>query len=136
MMKKAGKILLVDDFEIVRRVIRDSLEKIGLTTIEEADDGLKAMAMLNSALQSGTPYSIVFCDWNMPGMTGLEVLIECRKSESFKTLPFVMVTAESEQDAMIAAIQAGATDYIIKPVTADVLQRKALRILAKLESAA
>lgn len=136
MAKKAGKILLVDDFEIVRRVIRDSLEKVGFTSIEEADDGLKAMAMLNSAQESGAPYSMVFCDWNMPGMTGLEVLIECRKSENFKTLPFVMVTAESEQGAMITAIQAGATDYIIKPVTADVLQRKALRLLAKLDSAA
>lgn len=134
MSSKARKILLVDDFEIVRRVIRESLEKVGLTSVDEAEDGLKAMTMLTSAQKSGEPYMLVFCDWNMPGMTGLEVLIECRRTDGFRDLPFIMVTAESEQDAVIKALQAGATDYVIKPVTPDVLQRKALRVLARTET--
>lgn len=133
MTAHARKILLVDDFEIVRRVIRDSLEKVGLTAVDEAEDGIRALQMLKSAEANGTPYAMIFCDWNMPGMTGLEVLNECRKHEVLKDVPFIMVTAESEQDAIVKALQAGATDYVMKPVAPDVLQRKALRLMARAE---
>lgn len=129
----ARKILVVDDFEIVRRVMRDSLEKVGLTDVDEAEDGPRALQMLKTADSSGAPYAMVFCDWNMPGMNGLDVLNECRKHETLKDMPFIMVTAESEQDAIVKALQAGATDYVIKPVTPDVLQRKALRLMARVE---
>lgn len=129
---KNPKILLVDDFEIVRLMLRNALGDLGFTDIEEAEDGKTAMLKLVEAHGAGKPFALVFCDWNMPEMTGIEVLEACRTTPEFATLPIVMVTAEAEQESVVRAIRAGATDYVVKPIAPDVLERKVNKILAKL----
>lgn len=129
---KQIKILLVDDFEIVRLMLRNALTELGFTNIEEAEDGKTAMAKLIEAHSSGNPYGFVFCDWNMPEMTGIEVLEACRSTPEFATLPIVMVTAEAEQESVVRAIRAGASDYVVKPIAPDVLERKVNKILSKM----
>ncbi len=136
MSKSNVKILVVDDFEMVRVMLRNALNDLGFHHIEEAEDGVKALEMLNESFISGEAYSIVFCDWTMPEMTGIEVLENCRRSEALKNLPFVMVTAESEQESVVRAIKAGATDYLIKPISPELLEKKVHKILSKLSSSA
>ncbi len=136
MSKSELKILVVDDFEMVRVMLKNALNDLGFYHIEEAEDGVKALEMLNESFISGEPYSIVFCDWTMPEMTGIEVLENCRRSEALKALPFVMVTAESEQESVVRAIKAGATDYLIKPISPELLEKKVHKILSKLYSSA
>lgn len=129
---KQIRILLVDDFEIVRLMLRNALTELGFTDIEEAEDGKTAMTKLTEAHASGRPYGFVFCDWNMPEMTGIEVLEACRSTPEFATLPIVMVTAEAEQESVVRAIRAGASDYVVKPIAPDVLERKVNKILTKM----
>jgi two-component system chemotaxis response regulator CheY len=130
--RKQTRILLVDDFEIVRLMLRNALTELGFTEIEEAEDGRTAMALLKEAYSAGKPFGFVFCDWNMPEMTGIEVLEACRTTPEFATLPIVMVTAEAEQESVVRAIRAGATDYVVKPIAPDVLERKVNKILTKM----
>ena len=130
------KILVVDDFEMVRVMLINALGDLGFDNIDQAEDGQMAMTLLSQAYESGEPYSIVFCDWSMPEMTGIEVLETCRASDEFKTLPFVMVTAESEQESVVRAIKAGATDYLIKPISPELLEKKVHKIISKISSAA
>ena len=87
---------------------------------------------LRAALGEGKPYSFVFCDWNMPVMSGLELLQTCRATPEFVNLPIVMVTAEAEQASVVRALKSGASDYVVKPIAADVLERKINKILTKL----
>lgn len=129
---KNPKILLIDDFEIVRLMLRNALGDLGFTDIEEAEEGKTAMTKLGEAHASGKPFALVFCDWNMPEMTGIEVLEACRSTPEFASLPIIMVTAEAEQESVVRAIRAGATDYVVKPIAPDVLERKVNKILAKL----
>lgn len=129
---KNPKILLVDDFEIVRLMLKNALGDLGFTDIEEAEDGRVAMTKLVEAHMAGKPFALVFCDWNMPEMTGIEVLEACRTTPEFAALPIVMVTAEAEQESVVRAIRAGATDYVVKPIAPDVLERKVNKILSKL----
>jgi two-component system, chemotaxis family, chemotaxis protein CheY len=130
--QKQIRILLVDDFEIVRLMLRNALTELGFTSIEEAEDGKSAMAKLIEAHTSGKPFGFMFCDWNMPEMTGIEVLEACRSTPEFSSLPIVMVTAEAEQESVVRAIRAGATDYVVKPIAPDVLERKVNKILSKM----
>lgn len=130
------KILVVDDFEMVRIMLKNALNDLGFHRIDEAEHGKIAMEMLTEAHAVGHPYSIIFCDWTMPEMTGIEVLETCRKSEKFNLLPFVMVTAESEQESVVRAIKAGATDYLVKPISPELLEKKVHKILSKLSSIA
>ena len=95
-MENRLRILIVDDFETVRLFLRNALNQIGIENINEAGDGREALQMIQEYKKSGEPFEMIFCDWNMPEMTGLELLQELRKTAEFKTLPFVMVTAESE----------------------------------------
>lgn len=129
---KNPKILLIDDFEIVRLMLRNALGDLGFTDIEEAEEGKAAMTKLVEAHSAGKPFALVFCDWNMPEMSGIEVLEACRSTPEFASLPIVMVTAEAEQESVVRAIRAGATDYVVKPIAPDVLERKVNKILAKL----
>ncbi|MGZ3693082.1 MAG: response regulator [Bdellovibrionota bacterium] len=129
-MSFSTKILVVDDFEMMRFLIKTGLSQLGYTNIEEADDGDTAVLKLFSC--AGTdPYSIVFCDWNMPKVSGLQVLESCRKDSDYKLTPFVMVTAEAEQQNVIKAVKAGANDYIIKPITPDNLRVRLETIMSK-----
>lgn len=135
MSGKDQKILLVDDFEMVRVMIRNALTDLGYKNIDDAQDGRVALAKLKEANLGGSPYTLVFCDWNMPEISGIEVLEACRNHPDFRTLPIVMVTAEAEQESVVRALRAGANDYIVKPIAPDVLERKVNRILAKIAQA-
>jgi two-component system chemotaxis response regulator CheY len=113
-------ILVVDDFPIMRGIIRRMLTKrFGLTEIFEADDGVKAWNILNE-----TPVDLIICDWNMPNMTGIDLLKKVRGDRRLAHLPFVMVTAEGKKENVIEATKAGVTGFIIKPFTAKDLGKK------------
>lgn len=113
-------ILVVDDFPIMRGIIRRMLTKrFGLTEIFEADDGVKAWQILNE-----TSIDLIICDWNMPNMTGIDLLRKVRGDKKLAHVPFVMVTAEGKKENVIEATKAGVTGFIIKPFTAKDLGKK------------
>lgn len=121
------KILVVDDFSTMRRIVKNILKQLGYQNIEEAEDGAQAYSKLKSG-----DFSFVVSDWNMPNMDGLELLKKIRSDEGLKHLPVLMVTAEAEKEKVIEAIKAGVSNYIVKPFTADVLKEKMERIFEKL----
>lgn len=133
--EKNFRILVVDDFEMGRQIMKSALIDLGFTNIEEAEDGKQAVAALNAAAEQKNPYSMVFCDWNMPELNGLQVLQIVRKDPVYSKIPFVMVTAESDQESIVMALSSGATDYIVKPITHDVLKIKVERMAAKVPAA-
>jgi two-component system chemotaxis response regulator CheY len=122
------KILVVDDFSTMRRIVKNVLKQIGFENLEEAEDGVQALAKLKSG-----SYGFVVTDWNMPNMDGLEFFKAARKEPNLKDIPFLMVTAEAEKDKVISAIQAGVNNYIVKPFTAEIFKEKMDRIFEKLE---
>lgn len=121
------KILVVDDFSTMRRIVKNILKQLGYENIEEAEDGAQAYNKLKSG-----GFGFVVSDWNMPNMDGLELLKKVRSDPELKGLPFLMVTAEAEKDKVIEAIKAGVSNYIVKPFTAEVLKEKMDRIFEKL----
>lgn len=125
-MDKAVKVLVVDDFSTMRKVIRNLLKQLGYENIVEAEDGVTALAALRSQ-----KIDFVISDWNMPNMSGLELLKKIRADESLSKTPFLMVTAESLKDNVVEAVKAGVDNYIVKPFTADVLSEKIAQIEKK-----
>ena len=119
MSDNSRKFLVVDDFATMRRIIRNLLRQLGYSKIEEAEDGNVALRKLKSQ-----PFDLIICDWNMPNMTGIELLKEIRTDDALKSIPFLMVTAEAIKENIIAAVKAGVSNYIVKPFTADVLSSK------------
>ncbi|MEP2828787.1 response regulator [Parvibaculum sp.] len=117
-------ILIVDDYKTMLRIVRNLLNKLGFTEIDEATDGTDALAKLK-----GKKYGLVISDWNMQPMTGYELLQKVRADDGLKSLPFVMVTAESKVENVMAARQAGVNNYIIKPFSAEVLKAKLKTVL-------
>jgi two-component system, chemotaxis family, chemotaxis protein CheY len=136
MLTEKSRILVVDDFEMVRVMLKRCLNTLGYADVHEAVDGKQALQMITKADQAGTPFGLVFADWNMPHMSGLDLLQACRADGRLKQLPFVMVTAESERQFVVQALNAGATDYIIKPFSEETLQKKIEKIGARLKRAA
>ncbi len=132
-MKQNPRILIVDDFETVRLFLRNALNQIGIENIEEAGDGKEALQMIEDWHKRSQSFDMVFCDWNMPEMTGIELLQELRRTPHLKNLPFVMVTAESETSSVENALKAGTTDYITKPFTVDGLREKIESIFNRLQ---
>jgi two-component system chemotaxis response regulator CheY len=126
-MSKDMKLLVVDDFSTMRRIIRNLLKELGFANIEEADDGVSALARLK-----GGGFDFVVSDWNMPNMTGIELLRAIRADEELKHLPVLMVTAEARKENIVEAAQAGASGYVVKPFTAATLDEKISKILQKL----
>ncbi len=122
------KILIVDDFSTMRRIIKNLLRDLGFTNTDEADDGTTALPML----QSGK-YDFLVTDWNMPGMTGIDLLKAVRNDSSLVNLPVLMVTAESKREQIIEAAQAGVNGYVVKPFTAATLQEKIDKIFERVE---
>ncbi|WP_031483839.1 chemotaxis response regulator CheY [Maridesulfovibrio frigidus] len=118
------KVLVVDDFATMRRIIKNILRQIGFTNIVEADDGTTAWELLNK----DDSIEFIVSDWNMPQMTGIEFLRKVRASEEFSDLPFLMVTAEAQQENIIEAVQAKVSNYIVKPFTPDTLGQKINKI--------
>lgn len=128
---KNMRILIVDDFSTMRRIIKNLLNDLGYTNTAEAEDGNSALATLAQG-----PFDFVVTDWNMPGMTGIELLKAIRADDRFKTLPVLMVTAEAKREQIIEAAQSGVNGYIIKPFTAQTLEEKLGKIFERLGAAA
>jgi two-component system, chemotaxis family, chemotaxis protein CheY len=127
-VNKKIKILIVDDFATMRKVIRNLLKQSGYENVTEAEDGVAAMNVLKS-----TKIDFVISDWNMPNMTGIELLRAVRSDNELSTLPFLMVTAESLKDNVVEAVKAGVSNYIVKPFTAEVLGEKIDKILENIK---
>lgn len=122
------KILIVDDFSTMRRIIKNLLRDLGFTNTSEADDGATALPML----QNGN-FDFLVTDWNMPGMTGIELLKAVRADERLKDMPILMVTAEAKRDQIVEAAQAGVNGYVVKPFTAAVLKEKIDKIFERVD---
>jgi len=122
------KILIVDDFSTMRRIIKNLLRDLGFTNTTEADDGLTALPMLQ---QGG--FDFLVTDWNMPGMEGIELLKKVRADENLKTLPVLLVTAEAKKEQIVEAAQAGVNGYIVKPFTSGTLKEKIDKIFERIE---
>jgi len=127
-LKKDIKILVVDDFSTMRRIIKNLLRDLGLTNVIEADDGQTALPILK---QGGVEFLIT--DWNMPGMTGIELLGHVRSDPNLSQIPVLMVTAEAKREQIIAAAQAGVNGYVVKPFTAAVLKEKIDKIFERID---
>jgi len=121
------KFLVVDDFSTMRRIVRNLLKELGFTNVDEAEDGVAALQKLGSA-----SFDFVVTDWNMPNMDGLTLLQTIRKTPNLKDLPVLMITAEAKKENIIAAAQAGASGYIVKPFTAATLSEKLEKIFEKM----
>lgn len=118
------RILVVDDAQTMRRIIVNLLRQLGFTNMTEADDGTTAWEKLNSE-----HIDLVISDWNMPKMTGIELLKKVRESEKYKITPFIMVTAEGKRENVVAAVQAGVSNYIVKPFNAATLKEKMTKVI-------
>jgi two-component system, chemotaxis family, chemotaxis protein CheY len=117
------KILVVDDFATMRRIMKNILKQIGFSNIIEADDGTTALEELKK-----TTVDLIISDWNMPKMTGLDLLKNVRDTDGLKDIPFLMVTAEAQKQNVIDAVQAGVTNYVVKPFTAEAISEKLEKI--------
>jgi len=127
MADKNMRFLVVDDFNTMRRIVRNLLKELGFNNVEEAEDGVDALGKLKAG-----GFDFVISDWNMPNMDGLQLLQTIRADAAMSTLPVLMVTAEAKKENIIAAAQAGASGYVVKPFTAAILEEKLGKIFEKL----
>ena len=118
------QILIVDDYKTMLRIIRNLLKQLGFNNVDEASDGGEALGKLRQK-----SYGLVISDWNMEPMTGLQLLREVRADENMKNLPFIMITAESKTENVIAAKEAGVSNYIVKPFNAATLKAKLVTVI-------
>ena len=123
-MSNTMKILVVDDFSTMRRIVKNLLQELGYSDITEADDGNTALPLL----QAGS-FDVLITDWNMPGMAGLDLLKAVRADAKLSKLPVLMLTAEAKREQIVEAAQAGVNGYVIKPFTAQTLSEKLTKIL-------
>lgn len=117
------RFLVVDDFSTMRRIVRNLLKELGFTDVQEAEDGVEALKKLRAS-----SFDFVVSDWNMPNMTGIELLRSIRADATLKHLPVLMVTAEAKRENIIEAAQVGASGYVVKPFTAGTLDEKLQKI--------
>ena len=125
-VSKDMSILIVDDYKTMLRIVRSLLEQLGFRNVDEATDGKSAFDMI-----AARPYGLVISDWNMQPMTGLDLLKKVRANAATANLPFIMVTAETRTENVVAARQAGVNNYIIKPFTQAVLKQKIAAVLGE-----
>jgi two-component system chemotaxis response regulator CheY len=130
-MDPKTRFLVVDDFATMRRIVRTLLKELGYENVDEAEDGAVALGKLKAG-----GFQFVITDWNMPNMNGLELLQAIRGDGSLKALPVLMITAEAKKENIVAAAQAGASGYIVKPFTAVTLDEKLKRIFEKISGSA
>lgn len=121
------KFLVVDDFSTMRRIVRNLLKELGYSNVDEAEDGALALAKLKSE-----KFDFIITDWNMPNMDGLEMLKAVRSDAALSKIPVLMVTAEAKKENIVAAAQAGASGYVVKPFTAATLDEKLSKIFEKM----
>ncbi|MBT3238148.1 MAG: response regulator [Rhodospirillaceae bacterium] len=119
------KILIVDDYKTMLRILRNLLKQLNFNNVEEATDGSMALDMLKEQ----SDFGMVISDWNMEPMTGIQLLREVRGDDKLKPLPFIMITAESKSENVIAAKEAGVSNYIVKPFNAETLKAKLVSVL-------
>jgi two-component system, chemotaxis family, chemotaxis protein CheY len=124
------RFLVVDDFSTMRRIVRNLLKELGYSNVEEAEDGVDGLNKLRTG-----QFDFVVSDWNMPNMDGLEMLKQIRADATLSKLPVLMVTAEAKKENIIAAAQAGANGYVVKPFTAATLDEKLSKIFEKMNAA-
>jgi len=117
------KIMVVDDMSTMRRIVKNLLKQLGFGNVEEAENGQEALNKLRA-----DKYGFVVSDWNMPVMSGIELLRAIRGDETLKSIPVLMVTAEAQKENIIEAVQAGVSNYVVKPFTAEILQEKMSKI--------
>lgn len=117
-------ILVVDDFNTMRRIVRNLLNQLGFSNIDEAEDGDSAIAKLTAK-----PYQLVLSDWNMEPKSGIDLLKEVRAKDQYKTLPFILITAESKVENIVEARNAGVSSYIVKPFNAKTLKEKLVQVI-------
>ena len=117
-------VLVVDDFATMRRIVKGVLKELGFKNIVEADDGSSALQELKK-----DDFGLIVSDWNMPKMTGLDLLKAVRADDKYKNIPFIMVTAEGQKDNVVKAIKAGVSNYVVKPFTPDTLKEKLEKVL-------
>ncbi|MFA5596466.1 MAG: chemotaxis response regulator CheY [Pusillimonas sp.] len=129
-MDKSIRILVVDDFPTMRRIIRNLLKDLGFENVDEAEDGVQALEKLKSG-----GFTLVLADWNMPNMDGLTMLSNIRADPAMAKIPVLMVTAEAKKENIVAAAQTGASGYVVKPFTAAVLEEKLQKIFEKMGAA-
>jgi len=130
-VNKDMKILIVDDFSTMRRIIKNLLRDLGFTNTDEADDGQTALPKLEAG-----GFDFLVTDWNMPGMQGIDLLKAVRADPNLKDLPVLMVTAESKREQIVEAAQAGVNGYVVKPFTAGTLKEKIDKIFERIETPA
>ena len=123
------KVLVVDDFSTMRRIVKNLLKQIGFASVDEAEDGAQALTKLK-----GGDYGFIVSDWNMPNMDGLSMLKKVREDDELKEIPVLMVTAEAEKEKVITTIQAGCNNYIVKPFTGEILKEKIDKIFEKINA--
>jgi two-component system chemotaxis response regulator CheY len=128
-LNKDMKILIVDDFSTMRRIIKNLLRDLGFNNTHEADDGTTALPMLKSG-----GFDFLITDWNMPGMQGIDLLRAVRDDPNMSTLPVLLVTAESKKDQIVMAAEAGVNGYIVKPFTAATLEEKIKKIFERINA--
>lgn len=123
-LKNDAKILVIDDMSTMRKIVRNMLNKMGYLNIEEAEDGDPAWKLINEAADTDKPFDFVISDWNMPIMSGLDLLKNIRSSEKLKKLAFLMITAEAEQANVVIAVKAGVSNFVVKPFSIQLLKEK------------
>ena len=119
------KVMIVDDFATMRRILRNILKQIGFKNIIEADDGKNALKELKKE-----KVDLIMCDWNMPEMPGIELLKNVRSDDELKDIPFVMVTAEAQKDNIVEAVKSGVSNYVVKPFTAETITEKLNKVFS------
>nr|WP_201258104.1 chemotaxis response regulator CheY [Piscirickettsia litoralis] len=129
-MDKNMKILVVDDFSTMRRIVKNLLRDLGFTNIAEADDGATAWPLLQKS-----DFDFLVTDWNMPGMTGIDLLKNVRAHDRLKAMPVLLITAEQKREQIVEAAQAGVNGYIVKPFTAATLKEKLDKIFERVDGA-
>lgn len=123
------KFIVVDDMSTMRKIIKKAVSGLGDFTILEAADGKEALAAIVAEYKKGSPIDFIISDWNMPNVTGIQLLEKVRETDLFKELPFLMVTAESEMENVKKAVAGGVSGFIIKPFTVDQVQTKVKQIM-------
>ncbi len=128
MFTQDSRFIVIDDFATMRKIIKKVLTELGYNNIDEAEDGAKALPMIQQSVSSGQPYHCIISDWNMPNMQGIDLLKACKADGALKDIPFMLVTAEGEQKQIVEAAKAGVSDYVVKPFNAQTLKEKLQKV--------
>jgi len=125
------RVLVADDYNLIRALLREALIELGYPNITEASNGVEAYEKLTQAHAEGNGFGLVFIDWNMPQMTGIELLQKCKSEDAFKEIPFIMITAERDKKNIMMALNAGVADYVVKPFSPKQVLLKIEKTLAR-----